>query len=580
MKLRTSLCNPTALKKDITRFAPSWVLYSVGLFLILSAVIFEEGDYMRTYLVLNSLVLMAVVNMAYAIINAQLLFGDLFTSRHCNAFHAMPLRRECWYVTHLVAGLLFSIVPNCLFALAVAPVLGTGAAMAGYWLLVMILQYLFFFGVAVCSALCVGHRFAMVLLFAIVNFFSLIIWWFAYAIYQPLMTGVILSEEIFIRFCPIYQLVAGSSDLINIKGDMSVTHYMRTVDALTVAEGWGYVAICAGIGVALLGVALALYRRRKLETAGDFMAVKPLETFFLVLYTLCMAAFFQIFAEMFGGFEYLFLALGLAVGYFTGRMLLMRTTRVFQPKGFLWFLIFVVVFAATMLLTYLDVFGIVSYVPQQEAVKEVKISTYYNPKYGDEPFLTSEADVEKVLQIHQMILDGEGDVETEDSDYGMTVSMLYHLENGKTVTRHYTINSPSPVSELFREFLTRPDFVMGAATPEEFVKGLENMYIHFEPLDYRGEVDFNNPNTKKMVLELVEAIYADCQEGTMAQGNFHYYDQTVTSVGWIDGSKYIAKEGQYGEIYQGISITIYSDARHTIDYLMEHEIPFMEVYYD
>ena len=35
MKLRTSFCNPTALKKDITRFAPSWALYSVMLILTL-----------------------------------------------------------------------------------------------------------------------------------------------------------------------------------------------------------------------------------------------------------------------------------------------------------------------------------------------------------------------------------------------------------------------------------------------------------------------------------------------------------------------------------------------------------------
>ena len=35
MKLRTSFFNPTVLKKDITRFAPVWGLYSVALLLIL-----------------------------------------------------------------------------------------------------------------------------------------------------------------------------------------------------------------------------------------------------------------------------------------------------------------------------------------------------------------------------------------------------------------------------------------------------------------------------------------------------------------------------------------------------------------
>lgn len=61
------------------------------------------------------------------------------------------------------------------------------------------------------------------------------------------------------------------------------SYVMRTDFYLT--SRWSYLWICAGVGVLLLTAALLLYRRRKLETAGDFIAVKPLEPVFLVMYS-------------------------------------------------------------------------------------------------------------------------------------------------------------------------------------------------------------------------------------------------------------------------------------------------------
>ena len=36
MKSRTSFFNPTVFKKDLTRFAPTWALYTVGLFMMMA----------------------------------------------------------------------------------------------------------------------------------------------------------------------------------------------------------------------------------------------------------------------------------------------------------------------------------------------------------------------------------------------------------------------------------------------------------------------------------------------------------------------------------------------------------------
>jgi ABC-2 type transport system permease protein len=48
----------------------------------------------------------------------------------------------------------------------------------------------------------------------------------------------------------------------------------------SVYTGWGWLAAYAAASVLFLLLALALYRRRRLETAGDFIAVKALSPVF------------------------------------------------------------------------------------------------------------------------------------------------------------------------------------------------------------------------------------------------------------------------------------------------------------
>lgn len=568
MKLRTSLCNPTALKKDITRFAPSWVLYSVGLFLMLSIIFTGESDYSRASALADSLVLMAMINIVYAFINGQLLFGDLFSTRNCNALHAMPLRRECWYGTHVIAGMLFSFVPNLVFAALMMPMLGTGILTAGYWLAGVTLQYLFFFGLAVFSALCVGNRFAMVLVYSIINFFAMIIYWFYYSLYEPLLYGVQLDETLFLPFCPVVQMCR-NYDLLQVQGQYTVSYYHRAVEQIVLGEGWGYLAISAAIGVGLMALSLFLYRRRKLESAGDFMAVKVLEPVFLILYTLCMAALFQLISEMFGEMEFLFLLLGLAVGFFTGRMLLMRTTRVFQPKGFLWFVIFVVAFAASMFITSLDPLGITRYIPETQDVKRVTIADY-NPSYANNPYMSDPADIDAVREMHQMILDGKGEV-NEAVRY-TNVYILYEMKDGITVKRNYTVAVTSEPGRIFGSFSGRADFILGTTDPAEIVDNLKYLYYSFEPQQVSGTVEQFQGQYREQIYGLLEAIMADCREGHMNQ-QWDYREEDAVSVGWID-IEYTDAEGRH----RSANITIFSDAVHTIEYMNQNPLPITEYY--
>lgn len=98
----------SVIKKDLTRFAPLWGLYSVFIliFLLLMWMDNRSGAYLMNAAA-EIMSAMCLVNLVYGFLCALVLFGDLFAPMLCNALNAMPVSREGWFVSHFVSGLLF-----------------------------------------------------------------------------------------------------------------------------------------------------------------------------------------------------------------------------------------------------------------------------------------------------------------------------------------------------------------------------------------------------------------------------------------------------------------------------------------
>ena len=559
MKSRTSFFNPTVFKKDLTRFAPTWALYTVGLFMMLAICMDAPSDYRRAQSIADTISLMAAFNLGYGLLNAQLLFGDLFNSRHVNALHAMPLRRECWYFTHMAAGLAFSFVPNLAMALVASLLVGGGWVVPFWWLLAVTLQYVCFFGIAVLSALCVGNRFAMVLVYGIINFISLIVYWFYSCIYEPLLYGVVVDDALFERFCPVVHLVDLGYDMILIhksEGAASIT-------GMEFAQGWGYLGICAAVGVAALVLSLLLYRRRKLESAGDFMAVRPLEPVFLGLYTISMAAYFQGVGDLFDIGRYVFLGIGVLVGFFTGRMLLKRTIRVFQPRGILACVLVCVVFAGSMILTAVDPMGITRYVPKADQVANVSITPSQYDYGNSEIHRMDEPEyIEKAVALHEAIMAGNTQAGPEEDTVNICIG--YVLSNGKPVRRFYTgIGVHSEAGQIINYFYNRIEYILNGE-PEDVLAGLR--YVYFN--DYEGDHYANLP--VNVGRGLLEAVIADCEAGNMNQE--WAYRETNEVIGWLE-FEWVNEKGQ--TFYS--SVEILETAENTVAHIKETVNPWIEV---
>ena len=433
MRLRTSYFNATVLKKDITRFAPVWGIYTVFMLMVVF-LLRESSSSADTFAnhASDIMMTMGVTNFGYGGICAVLLFSDLFTGRMCNALHALPMRREGWFLTHYAAGILFCLAPNTLGALAAALLLEQHFYLAAVWLGVMLLQYLFFFGAAVFAVMCAGNRLGAAAVYGIVNFLAVIAAWLVMTFYQPFLYGVELDMDRFVNYSPV--VAFSQAGYIN-------TAYGKIEGFLFYgfeAEQWRYLLIAAAVGLGLSAAAVCIYRRRKLECAGDFIGVKPAGPVFLVIYTLCAGALMYYVADLMAeSARYVFMLLGFAIGFFTGKMLLERKVNVFGLKNLLTFCALLAVFGASVGLTQLDPVGITRYVPAAKQVEKVTISPYASSYYLDYKGLTLDApeDIETVTRIHKEL------VTSRPADGDMALRLRYTLTNGEQVERSYRIES-------------------------------------------------------------------------------------------------------------------------------------------
>ena len=550
MKSKTSFFNGTAFVKSLTRFAPVWVIYTVGCLLVVLSFISDSQPAQSLGDLDDTVLLMALAGCGYALVNAQLLFGDLFNSRLCNALHAMPMRREGWFLTNVLAGLCYGFVPNLVVALCFLPRLEWYASAAFVWLLVANLEYLFFFALAVFCVFCTGNRFAMALVYGLINFLAMLAAWFVDTLYIPLLQGVVFTTEPFAVFCPLVQLISSS-----LEGDFFLM-YDKTVQMSGLTFGWIYLIVLSALAVILLAGSLLLYRKRHLEVAGDFVAVKCLAPVVLVVFTLTMGALFQLFNDIFLGEGDIgvFLISGLAIGYFTGQMMIQRRVKVFQWRSFLGFGVLTAVLLGSIGVVSMDPFGIEQWLPEASQVRTASAHDgyYYYNTDGQLTEVMKEGDIQEILDIHEKVLQELDD----DRENSVPLTLEYRLNSGQTVRRKYWVDTESEAGVLLKQHLSKPQIVLGykeLATCQEMVSSIIVEYGVF---------------TGAEAEELISAIYQDCLEGNMAQNwNFHgetpetyaFLEVDWVTTDWKNDIKYLS------------SFEIFTDAKHTVQWLKERE---------
>lgn len=584
MKLKVCFCNKTVLKTDITRFAPVWASYLLGLaMMVLLQFSGGSDDAAKTSIVydFNRLCMLGVgINGLYALVVVQALFGDLLNPRLCNALHAMPVTRDGYYGAHLIAGLLFALVPNCLVLLPTSLLLPRQVASVSLLaLLALSLQYIFYLGTALTAVQLAGNRIGMVLIYGILNFATVLLYWFVAMVFIPLTYGKDISISWVARICPTVAMYEGTYfapvDHSYYIGD--TYHYV--FDGISMGDVWLKAAVCAGLGVVCMAIAQLLYRKRRLETAGDLVAYSILSPFFLALYTLTVAAFLHLAVTQLtqGAIsEYFFLPLGLIAGYVTGLMLLRRTSRVFRwrllvPLGGI-----LAVCALCVLSIATDAFHVIRRVPDAQDVQSVVLAPVQMSYSNAALTLTEKDEIEDILAYHQGALRNwqkqvgdcllQRDGHWSPGDY-YNIQLRYTLKNGSTFQRRYFLEKENPAYDRLKPYLSSPELSLGMdeSTFRAAVANAGSGNSYFYAVDGGAIADKCREFTN--FAGLANAVLADCQEGNLMTLTLH------TPAGKDSDSDYKI-QGWLGILYdneeQYLNISLTDKCTHTLYWISTH----------
>ncbi len=635
--------NKTVFKKNLTRFAPVWVVYALGLCVWLLMLYSSEtmgSEYgKRLGFVFSFSWGMVEVfmywNLAYGLLVAQLLFGDLFNSRMCNALHAMPLRRETWFVTNCLSGLVFSVVPTLVGMLVLIPMLAASIVenawtIALLWFLATNLQFICCFGIAAFAAMCVGSRLTMAAGYGLLHFGAQIVYWLVNTVYTPMLYGVQTPSKLANDLTPMAHMNNRFVEIVDHVYEYEVVERGVKLSDLTLrfalTEHWWRLFAIAAVGLVFAALAVLLYRKRDLECAGDAVAFPILKPVFQVLcslFVMCAGQFVVTFTLGMQEFSIVIMAVGLVAGWFIAKMLIEHSTRVFRPKNWYGLGILAACMALTLTATYFDVLNIEQRLPNREKLVSVRIDSNRTQGYD-----VDESQWDDIIRIHQLaaqdqvenqglyIIQEDGSraiyttqmempaaevYDTKESPniedllgYGEYVQagnirIIYTFQNGSTMVRLYNIWGDGEIGELARknlsswESLTSREVKLSNGERVNVLDAIFDDFLAFRVSGYdaREKEIFKDEAEARSFLE---AVKKDCAAGLMAQvdrlhrGVFALEQETYPGESYLDTreSIYVSLEGREA----GWDVWIYPDCVNTMNWLKERDLIRYDIYPD
>ena len=484
MRSATSYFNFTLFRKNLSRFWPIWGLYSLIWLVLLPVNLLTDGDYLtlaRTRLIplqfVNGTSAALALAFCFGILCAMAVFSYLYNSRSVGLLHALPMRREGLFLTNYLSGLAFMVLPNlAVFFLSLLVEAAFGVVVFSSlftWLVTTSFYCLFFYSFAVFCAMFTGHILALPAFYGILNFLALGISFLLGDMARRFLfgfTGTSWLEQLAIHLTPVAYLGSG----------VWVDYYdgpAPSYEQVAYLSGLGRVFLVGLIGLVFAGLALAVYRRRQLESAGDVVSVPWVRPVFRYGVAFCCAiSLGNLFNDIFyrllpdGPWTLLFwMLLWGAFGCFVAVMLLRKTFWVFKTswKGCC---VFLACLTAAMCLMELDGFGFESRVPDPARVQTAyvyNVTTYPDDDARWAQFTADDPEsIALVTALHERIVSEKARLEDDYNLYATgytteadgvevqtggwnTIRLSYVLTDGSVMDREYTV--PELAEELEEE---------------------------------------------------------------------------------------------------------------------------------
>ena len=445
--MKASIFEPTIFKKNLRRFMPLWLSYFFIWILILSGTIINTGmselalETQSSIANFNRLIEevarggAAVISLGFMILSAVLVFSFMHNENSTVFVSSLPLKRENVFWTTVASGIIPIIIANILiFLLMLLLSLSMELKIAGallYWLKASTLISVGYYGLAVLCCNVSGNAIASIILYAIFNFVAVVVYAAYSFVAQLFLYGFAaegLPETFITKLSPPVMLVLGP--LFGLREEYASSEL--------------YLVLFSLVAIALIFISSFFYKKRKMETAGEFISQSCLRPVFRVCMGLGSALVLGVilysifFGNLRGGASFtLFLLCALisaAAGYYVGEALLEKKLDCFKnKKSNLMFLGVSLVIIAFVLCLKLDVFGYEKRIPMPENVKSFSISAR-GPELKDCDNIEV---IEEAIELHKILVENEAESLEKDDRIQFYIDINYELKDGSKLAREY-----------------------------------------------------------------------------------------------------------------------------------------------
>ena len=392
----------------------------------------EIAEYV-SYSILSNLTRREIVAAAVAaVVMAIAVHGWMFRKTSAAYIAALPVTREALLISSLLAGLTLLILP-CIIAMLVSLLLygGAGPLWTPYLLCsaaAVVLMNIAFFGLASFCTVFTGNAAVLPALYVI-------------ALYG--FVGI----EVVTRYIAEFLLfgVRGTGWELAV---LSPVYYFSNNYVGSYSHAIPLTAIYAAAGVILAGLAVIFFRHRRMEAAGETVAVPALRPLFrwglaavgaLGMALLILKTVFDVGAYGAGNrgtparVAILLLAMlfGAAVGWFGADALMRKTLRVFDRhwKGLG---VFCALLCALVIGCELDVFGVERYQPEVDEIGYAAVNGW--GEY-DETRIMQPENIEKLLSLQKDIIANKKAYERQQGPGIFLLTIEYYGTDGKLLAR-------------------------------------------------------------------------------------------------------------------------------------------------
>lgn len=421
-----------------------------------------------------------IIAFIMAILAAMAVFSFMYSSRSTGLIASLPVRREAIFGSAWLGGVFAVLASNLVIALltflfSLDATINTALAFkaAFTWLGVYSMQFILFYGIASLTAVMTGSIAVLPILYIIFNFlavgmesiirldFSCLIWGMSNGSFDCVLD--FLSPLVYMVGSFVPDVEYNTPYVADTLGSL----LDRECVAVTYSHWLPTVIYCL-VGLIFSAAALMVFRKRRMESAGDVVAVRCMHPVFkygvtvcsalcggLLLYTVLFALFESRSASVF--IMILSMIIFAFIGYFGAKMLLEKSFHVFRGS-WVGFIVVCCLCAVFTLCCDLDVCGIGAYVPKEGSIKSI---TVYQTGSVEDPAI-----IENYRQLHEKIVSYKDEYEhIVYSDDTESIMFEYKLKNGRTVSREYTLPMDDENVERYYELANTPSLLLERFSP-------------------------------------------------------------------------------------------------------------------